>query len=190
MKKMPIYILLLLLLMMVPFFMLAIKTGSNTELSSSKNKIIENYSDYEDKLLTAGYRTDLTSENGENLLVVYTDSVTYTFDKLNACTAEFSNKDVASQKYTCKMYSSNIGESNISVTLTETYQGRELDYSCNYSSEGFGTLIDDISNYDENDREIKSIISEDYKLSVIYAQMQEINSDLIEIISESNSKEG
>ena len=39
-------------------------------------------------------------------------------------------------------------------------------------------------NYDKNDREIKKLIENDYKLSVIYANIKNINSDLKTIISE------
>lgn len=178
MKKMPVFILLILLVIMLPFFVLIIQMGNNTELMNNKNSIIENYSKYEDKLKEYGYTTKIITEDGEKYLAVYDSYVTYKFNKLNACTAEFSNKDVASQKYFCKMYVQNIGESNINVTLTETYQNSELDFSCNYSSEGFDTIIADIPNYDKNDREIKALIDGDYKLSVIYIKMKNINSDL------------
>lgn len=184
MKKMPVFVLLILIIIMFPFIMLIIQLGNNTELMNSKNNIIENYSIYEPKLKEHGYSTKIISENGENYLVVYSNYITYKFNKLNACTAEFSNKDIASQKYTCKMYSKNIGESDINVTLTETYQNSEIDFSCNYSDNGFDTLITDIPNYDRNDREIKSIISNDYKLSAIYAEMKNINNDLKSISKE------
>lgn len=178
MKKMPVFVLLILMVIMLPFFVLIIQMGNNTELMNNKNSIIENYSKYEDKLKGYGYTTKIITEDGENYLIVYDNYVTYKFNKLNACTAEFSNKDVASQKYRCKMYVQNIGESNINVTLTETYQNSELDFSCNYSSEDFDTIVADTPNYDRNDREIKSLIDGDYKLSVIYITMKNINSDL------------
>ena len=107
--------------------------GNNSEIMNSKNNIIENYSKYEEKLKENGYNTKLVTENGEKYLVVYEKYITYKFNKLNSCIAEFSNKDVAEQKYTCTMYTKNIGESNINVTLHETYQNSVLDFSCNYS---------------------------------------------------------
>lgn len=183
MKKMPIFILLALIIIMLPFFVLIIQVGNNTELINSKRAIIENYSEYEDKLKEYGYNTKIITENGEKYLAVYDTDVTYKFNKLNACTAEFSNKDIASQKYRCEMYSKNIGESNIAVTLIETYQNTELDFSCNYSTDGFDTIIADTPNYDRNDREIKSIVGKDYRLSTIYIKMKNINTDLKSIIS-------
>lgn len=68
------------------------------------------------------------------------------------------------------MYTKNIGESNINVTLHETYQNSVLDFSCNYSPNDFNTIITDTPNYDKNDREIKKLIENDYKLSVIYSK--------------------
>lgn len=183
MKKIPVFILLTLMVIMLPFLVLIIQMGNNTELMNNKNAIIENYPQYEDKLKEYGYNTKIISENGEKYLVVYDNYVTYKFNKLNACTAEFSNKDVASQKYSCKMYSQNIGESNINVTLTETYQNSDIDFSCNYSLDGFDTIIADTPNYDKNDREIKTLIDGDYKLSTIYIKMKNINTDLKSIAS-------
>ncbi|MCI5655563.1 MAG: hypothetical protein SOT80_04615 [Candidatus Pseudoruminococcus sp.] len=184
MKKMPVLVLLALIIILFPFIMLIIQMGNNSELMNSKNNIIENYSKYEEKLKENGYKTKLVTENGEKYLIVYEDHVTYKFNKLNSCTAEFSNKDVASQKYTCKMYVKNIGESTVNVTLNETYQNTEIDFSCNYSSNGFDTIIADTPNYDRNDREIKEMIEGDYKLSAVYAQMKNINTDLKNISKE------
>ena len=59
-----------------------------------------------------------------------------------------------------------------------------LIFSCNYSPNDFNTIITDTPNYDKNDREIKKLIENDYKLSVIYANIKNINSDLKTIISE------
>ena len=185
MKKMPVFVLLALIIIFFPFIMLIIQMGNNSELMNSKNNLLENYSKYEEKLKENGYNTKLVTENGEKYLVVYKTYVTYKFNKLNACTAEFSNKDIASQKYTCKMYAQNIGESTVNVTLNETYQNSEIDFSCNYSPNGFDTIIADTPNYDKNDREIKDMIDGDYRLSAIYAQMKDINSNLKNISRES-----
>lgn len=184
MKKMPVFVLLALIIILFPFIMLIIQMGNNSEIMNSKNNIIENYSKYEEKLKENGYNTKLVTENGEKYLVVYEKYITYKFNKLNSCIAEFSNKDVAEQKYTCTMYTKNIGESNINVTLHETYQNSVLDFSCNYSPNDFNTIITDTPNYDKNDREIKKLIENDYKLSIIYANIKNINSDLKTIISE------
>lgn len=184
MKKLPVFVLLALIIIMFPFIMLIIQMGNNSELMNSKNNILENYSKYEEKLKENGYNTKLVTENGEKYLVVYETYVTYKFNKLNSCTAEFSNKDIASQKYTCQMYAKNIGESNINVTLHETYQNSVIDFSCNYSSGDFDTIIADTPNYDRNDREIKDMIDGDYRLSAIYAQMKDINSTLKNISNE------
>lgn len=177
-KKIPIYVLILLIIILLPFFALTIKMNGNTELKNNKNNLIENYSSYEKKLSKLGYKSKLITEDGNKLIAIYTEHITFKFGNLNSCTAVFSNKSPIGQKYTGEMYTKNIGEDNISVTITETYQNTELTYSCSYDPAGFDIIIIDSPDYDKNDREIKKIIEEDYSLTNIYLQMKNINDNL------------
>lgn len=181
-KKIPIFVLILLLIILFPFLMLSVKMNGNTTLKNNKNDLIDNYSSYEKELSSLGYTSKIITENGEKLLAVYTEYITFKFGKLNSCTAEFDNKSVASSKYHGKMYASNIGEEEINVTITEKYQNMDFEYSCSYDPSGFDTIVVDSPNYDKNDREIKKLINGEYKLSDIYAQMKTINNNLNETV--------
>lgn len=183
MKKLPIFVLILLLVILLPFCFLLFKLDSNTELKNNKNNLFSNYSQYKSQLTKLGYNTELTTENGEQLLVVYDTYVTYKFNNLNACTATFNNKSNVEKKYNGEMYAKNIEEDVIDVTVVEIYQNMQIEHSCSYDSSGFDTIIADSPDFDKQDREIKSIISNDYKLSTIYARMVSINNDLKETAS-------
>ncbi len=181
-KKMPVFVLILLIVILLPFMILMFKMNGNTSLANNKNSLIENYSDYERELAGLGYDSSIITENGEKYLSVRTEYITFKFGKLNSCTAEFDNKSVISSKYHGEMYASNIGEDEIKVTVTETYQNMDLKYACSYDPSGFDTIIADSPDYSKNDREIKKLINGDYKLSEIYAQMKNINNNLKEVI--------
>lgn len=183
MKKLPIFVLILFLVILLPFFLLLFKLDSNTELKNNKNSLFSNYSQYKSELIKLGYNTELTTENGEQFLIVYDTYVTYKFNNMNSCTASFSNKSDVEKKYNGKMYAKNIEEDTINVTVVEIYQNMQIEHSCSYDSSGFDTIIADSSDFDKQDREIKDIISNDYKLSTIYAKMISINNDLKNISS-------
>lgn len=184
-KKIPIFVLILLLVILLPFLFLSCNMNGNMALKNSKNSLVENYSSYEKELSSLGYKSEIITEDGKKVLAVYTEYITFKFDKQNSCTAEFYNKSVISSKYHGEMYASNIGEEQIEVTITETYQNMDFKYSCSYDPSGFDTIIIDSPDYDKNDREIKSLINGEYKLSDIYAQMKSINNNLNQLLKNS-----
>ncbi len=181
-KKMPIIVLVLLLVIFLPFALLMFKMNNDPSLASDTNDLIDNYSSYEKEFAGLGYDSSIITENGKKYLAVRTEYITFKFDKLNSCTAEFDHKSVLSSKYHGEMYAPNIGEEEIKVTVTETYQNMDLEYSCSYAPSGFDTIVIDSSDYDKNDREIKKLIRGEYKLSDIYTQMKIINNNLKEVV--------
>lgn len=186
-KKMPIIVLVLLLIMLVPMFVFMSKAGNSPELGGGKTKIINNFSKYEKKLNDEGLDAKVVETGSKKYIEVVNDGVTYRFDSANGCTAIFSNKSFDA-KYTAEMFVSNIGTSDISMSVVQIYQNQEFTYKCNYDKSGFSAPIADADDFARNDRKIKELTDKDYRISDIYSRIQSYNNIITSVLKDSKEE--
>lgn len=184
-KKMPIIVLLVLLIMLVPAFIFMGKAGSTPGIGGGKVKMVNNFSQYEEKLKDEGLDAKLVETGGKKYIEVENDGITYRFDSANGCTATFSNKSLKAEKYTAEMYVSDIGKSDISMSVVQTYQNQEFTYKCSYDKSGFAAPIADTDDFARNDRKIKELTEKDYRISDIYSRIQSYNNTITSVLKES-----